>query len=250
MVFSDPPYNVPIDGNVSGLGKVRHRDFAMACGELSRGEYTSFLRTAFSHCAAWSVDGSIHFHCIDWRHLREMLDAGEAVYDELKNVCVWDKLCAGMGSFYRSRHELVFVYKKGKAPHANNFGLGEKGRHRSNVWSYRGLAGGGADRAEMLALHPTVKPIGLLSDALRDCSARGDLVLDPFGGSGSVLIAAEKTRRRSRLIEIDPIYVDRTIRRWQKFAHDDALLAATGERFEDIAARRRAETAAVPRERT
>ncbi|MEX0645692.1 MAG: DNA methyltransferase [Parvularculaceae bacterium] len=237
MVFSDPPYNVPIDGHVSGLGRIKHRDFAMASGEMTKTQFVEFLKTVFGHCASRSADGSIHFHCMDWRHLGEMLAAGESVYSELKNVCVWVKDNGGMGSFYRSRHELVFVFKNGAAPHVNNFGLGETGRYRTNVWNYRGVTSGGSKRLEELALHPTVKPVAMIADAIRDCSRRGGIILDPFGGSGSTLIAAERTKRRARLIEIDPLYVDRTIRRWQRVAHDDAILDETGESF-DARARR------------
>ena len=168
---------------------------------------------------------------MDWRHMREILDAGQGVYSELKNVIVWAKDNGGMGSFYRSRHELIFAFKVGTAPHLNTFGLGEGGRYRTNVWEYRGMSSRGAGRLEQLASHPTVKPVAMIADALRDCSARGDLVLDGFGGSGSTLIAAERTGRRARLVEIDPVYVDRTIRRWRDLSRDDAILPATGETF-------------------
>jgi len=244
MVFSDPPYNVPTDGHVCGSGAIKHREFAMASGEMSSREFTAFLASAFARCAAHSADGSIHFHCMDWRHMGEMLKAGAGVYSELKNLCVWVKDNGGMGSFYRSRHELVFAFKNGTAAHINNFGLGEHGRYRTNVWSYRGVNSGGAKRLEELALHPTVKPVAMIADAMRDCSARGEIVLDPFGGSGSTLIAAERTKRRARLIEIDPLYCDRAIRRWQKIAHDDAIHAETGETFNARAARLNQEMAA------
>lgn len=244
MVFSDPPYNVPIDGHVCGSGAIKHREFAMASGEMSSSEFTAFLKAAFARCAAHSADGSIHFHCMDWRHMAEMLKAGESVYSELKNLCVWVKDNGGMGSFYRSRHELVFAFKNGTAAHINNFGLGENGRYRTNVWSYRGVNSGGTKRLEELSLHPTVKPVAMIADAMRDCSARGGIVLDPFGGSGSTLIAAERTKRRARLIEIDPLYCDRAIRRWQKVARDDAIHSETGETFNARAARLNQEMAA------
>lgn len=231
MVFSDPPYNVPIDGHVSGRGKTKHPDFAMASGEMSKKQFTHFLTAVFGRCADHAIDGSIHFHCMDWRHMEEILQAGQSAYDELKNLCVWVKDNGGMGSFYRSRHELVFVFKNGAAAHINTFGLGQNGRYRTNVWNYRGANTGGRTRLKDLALHPTVKPVAMIADAMRDCSARGGVVLDPFGGSGSTLIAAERTKRRARLIEIDPIYVDRTIRRWEKIAHDDAVHVATGQTF-------------------
>lgn len=222
MVFSDPPYNVKIDGNVGGLGKVRHREFAMASGEMSEDEFTRFLTRAFRNMAEASCDGSIHFHCMDWRHLREMLAAGHAVYDELKNLIVWAKDNGGMGSFYRSRHELIFAFKKGEAPHVNSFELGQHGRYRTNVWCYRGVNTLRKGRMEELQLHPTVKPVQMIADAIKDVSSRGEIVLDGFGGSGSTLIAAEKTGRRARLIELDPIYCDRILSRWEAFAKDEA----------------------------
>jgi DNA modification methylase len=231
MVFTDVPYNVPINGHVSGLGKIRHREFAMAHGEMDVATFTAFLKQAFELLVRYSTDGSIHYQCMDWRHSQEIANAANGVYSELKNLVVWDKGTAGMGSFYRSRHELIFVYKNGTGPHINNFGLGQHGRHRSNIWQYRGLAGAGPNRRAELALHPTVKPVQMIADAMLDCSTRGGIVLDAFGGSGSTMIAAQKTRRRARLIEIDPIYVDRTVRRWQQFAKDDAVHAVTGETF-------------------
>lgn len=234
MVFTDPPYNVPIDGHVSGLGKVKHREFAMASGEMSRPEFTGFLKSAFEQMAAHSVEGSIHFICMDWRHMGEMLEAGGTAYYELKNLIVWAKDNAGMGAFYRSRHELIFAFKKGKAAHINSFELGQHGRNRSNVWSYRGMNTFRAGRMDELALHPTVKPVDMIADAIKDVSRRGAIVLDAFGGSGSSLIAAHKTGRRGYLIELDPVYVDRIVRRWQAHAHDDAVLLATGERFDDL----------------
>lgn len=238
MVFADPPYNVRIDGHVGNSGRIQHREFAMASGEMSSTEFTRFLTVVLQQMADHSVDGSIHFQCMDWRHMAEMLAAGTQVYTELKNLIVWAKDNGGMGSFYRSRHELIFVFKNGRAPHINTFGLGQSGRYRTNVWEYRGVNSRGAGRLDDLALHPTVKPVAMLADALRDCSTRGGIVLDAFGGSGSTLIAAERTQRQARLIEIDPIYVDRTILRWQAIAKDEAVLAATGETFAEVQARR------------
>jgi DNA modification methylase len=222
MVFTDPPYNVPIEGHVSGLGNVKHREFAMATGEMSKGEFISFLQTAFSNLCKHSVDGSIHFICMDWRHMVETLGAGEAVYDELKNLIVWVKDNGGMGSFYRSRHELIFAFKNGSAPHINSFELGQHGRYRTNVWQYRGVNTFKAGRADELTLHPTVKPVQMIADAIKDVSGRSGIVLDLFGGSGSTLIAAHKTGRRAYLCELDPIYCDRIIRRWETYAKDDA----------------------------
>ncbi len=232
MVICDSPYNVRVS-TIGGSGRIRHREFAMASGEMTREEFIDFLQTVFANLAAFSVDGSIHFQFMDWKHMGEMLVAGEAVYSELKNVCVWDKGVGGMGTMYRSRHEMVFVWKAGTAQHINNFGLGDKGRYRTNVWTYRGLNTGGASRLEELALHPTAKPVQMLADAMLDCSVRNAIVLDPFGGSGSTLIAAEKTGRRARVVELDPIYVDRTVRRWQKWTKEDAVFADTGETFNE-----------------
>ena len=245
FVFTDPPYNVAIDGNVCGLGRIHHREFAMASGEMSEADFTAFLQSVFAQLAENTVDGSIHQIFTDWRHLSEMLNAGRAVYSELKNVCVWNKTNAGMGSFYRSKHELVFVWKSGTAAHINNFELGQHGRHRTNVWDYPGISSGRAGRLEELALHPTVKPTALIGDAIKDCSRRGSLVLDPFCGSGTILIAAERTGRKARALEIDPHYVDVAVRRWQAYTGKAALLAETGETFEAIEERRGTEPLAA-----
>ena len=222
MAFCDPPYNVKIDGHVGGSGKTKHREFAMASGEMTEAEFTTFLTTACRMLAEHSVDGSIHFICMDWRHMTEMLAAGHAVYDELKNLIVWAKDNGGMGTFYRSRHELVFAFKKGTAPHVNSFELGQHGRYRTNVWNYRGVNTMRAGRMEELQLHPTVKPVQMIVDAIKDVSGRGEIVIDIFGGSGSSLIAAERTGRRARLIELDPIYCDRILTRYERHAKDDA----------------------------
>jgi DNA modification methylase len=236
FVFTDPPYNVAVPGNVSGLGRVRHDNFAMASGEMTPEQFTTFLRAVFQQLCRFSVDGSIHQICIDWRHLREMLDAASGVYSELKNVCVWNKTNAGMGSFYRSKHELVFVWKNGMAPHINNFELGQHGRHRTNVWDYDGA--NALARADELAMHPTVKPVALVADAIKDCSRRNGVVLDAFSGSGTVFIAAERTGRKARALEIDPAYVDVAIRRWQQFTGKSALLAPLEDSFEEVAEQR------------
>ena len=227
MVFTDPPYNVAIAGNVGGLGAVKHREFAMASGEMTKAEFIAFLRTAFDHLVKFSTNGSIHFICMDWRHMAEMLAAGTA-YTELKNLIVWAKDNGGMGTFYRSRHELVFSFKNGTADHINTFELGQHGRYRTNVWQYRGMNSMAAGRMDELALHPTVKPVAMIVDAIKDVSERGAIVLDLFGGSGSTLIAAHKTGRRGYLCELDPIYCDRILRRWELFAKDDAELVACG----------------------
>jgi DNA modification methylase len=237
MVFADPPYNVPIDGHVSGLGKVKHREFAMGVGEWSPAEFTAFLTSAFRHLAEFSDDGSIHFQCIDWRHLGEMLAAGLEAYTELKNLCVWAKTNAGMGSLYRSQHEFVYVFKSGTASHINNIELGKHGRYRTNLWTYAGVNSFGLDRGD-LKLHPTVKPVALVADAIRDCSHRKGLVLDPFLGSGSTLVAAEKTGRLGYGIELDPLYCDVTVRRLKVVCGLEAKLEATGQSFADAAIER------------
>jgi DNA modification methylase len=242
FIFTDPPYNVAIDGHVSGLGRVRHREFAMASGEMTEAEFKAFLKSVFSLLVANSIDGSIHQVCMDWRHAWEMLVAGRAVYSELKNLCVWNKSNAGMGSFYRSKHELVFVWKSGSAAHINTFELGQYGRHRSNVWDYPGVNSMRAGRLE--AIHPTVKPVALVADALKDCARRGSLVLDPFCGSGTILIAAERTGRKARAMEIDQAYVDIAVRRWQVYTGKTAVLAASGKTFEMVAEQRCADQAA------
>ncbi len=236
VVFTDPPYNVKIDGHASGLGAVRHQDFVMASGEMNEAQFTEFLTKACKLLAEHSCDGAIHFVCMDWRHMGELLAAGREAYSELKNVCVWSKHNAGMGSLYRSQHELVFVFKHGHAPHRNNVQLGQYGRHRSNVWSYRGANsfGQGTEEGNLLALHPTVKPVALVADAIMDCSARGDLVLDAFLGSGTTLIAAERTGRRCYGLELDPRYVDTIIRRWQTYTGEQAKHAISGENFDEV----------------
>ena len=239
MVFTDPPYNVRIDGHVSGLGRIRHREFAMASGEMSEDEFTSFLKSVFLHLVSYSVDGSIHFVCMDWRHLCETLQAGRDTYAELKNVVVWNKTNAGMGSFYRSKHELVLVWKNGTAAHINNFELGQHGRYRSNVWDYAGVNTIRPGRLEELAMHPTVKPVAMVADAIKDCSARNGIILDPFMGSGTTIIAAERTGRRGRGIEFDPAYVDVAIKRWQTYTGKVATLQMSGQSFEDVEEQRR-----------
>ena len=214
MVFTDPPYNVRIAGNVSGLGKAQHREFAMASGEMNQREFTTFLRLALTNLAEFSVDGSIHFVCMDWRHIRELADAADDAYTELKNICVWSKTNAGMGSLYRSAHELIFVYKNGRAKHINNVELGRFGRSRTNIWEYAGMSSFGKERDATLAGHPTPKPLALVSDAILDCSKRGGIILDAFAGSGTTLLAAEKTGRCGYGIELDPHYTDLVIKRF------------------------------------
>jgi DNA modification methylase len=236
MVFSDPPYNVPIEGHASGLGTIHHRPFPMAAGEMNEAEFTAFLGQTCRNLADFSTGGSLHYICMDWRHLEVLLAAGREVYGELKNVCVWVKDNAGMGSLYRSQHELVLVFKQRGGEHRNNVQLGRFGRNRSNVWQYPGANSFARCRAEgnLLALHPTVKPVALLHDAILDSSARGDIVLDAFLGSGTMVIAAERTGRRCCALELDPGYVDTAIRRWQTLTGDQARHAVSGCYFDDL----------------
>lgn len=234
MVFTDPPYNVPIGGHVSGLGLTQHREFAMASGEMSPKEFTDFLRTVFANLSEVATDGSMHFVCMDWRHVREIVGAGWDVYAELKNICVWNKSNGGMGSLYRSKHELVFVFKKGTASHINNVELGRHGRHRTNVWDYAGVNTFSKERTNELAMHPTVKPVAMVADAIMDCSNRGDIVLDAFSGSGTTLIAAEQTGRRAFAMELDPLYVDVAIRRFEKQFGITAVLEGTGQTYDEV----------------
>lgn len=233
LIFTDPPYNVRIDGHVSGKGKAKHQEFAMASGEMSVSEFTLFLEQVFGLMASHSKSGSIHFICMDWRHLPETLSAGNKIYSELKNLCVWVKDKGGMGSLYRSQHELVLVYKHGKDGHRNNVELGKFGRNRTNVWQYAGantLSRQGHE-GDLLAMHPTVKPMNLVADALLDCSARKDIVLDSFLGSGTSLLAAERTGRICYGLELNPTYVDLAIRRWQQITGEQAIHAVSGQSF-------------------
>lgn len=227
LIFIDPPFNVPISGHVSGLGKAQHREFVMASGEMSEKQFEEFLRTAFERLAESSIDGAIHFVCMDWRGLRALLAAGDA-YSELKNLCCWVKSQGGMGSLYRSQHELVAVFKSGTAPHINNVNLGKHGRNRSNVWSMPGMNSFQKGRAEKLAMHPTVKPVALVADAILDCSKRGALVLDCFAGSGTTFIAAERTGRACAGMELDPSYADVILRRFCDVTGIEPVHAATG----------------------
>ena len=311
IVFIDPPYNLPIEGHVSGLGVVTHSDFAMAAGEMPPKQFRKFLQTIFGHLDTYSIDGSIHYVFMDWRHVELLLRAARKVYSEFKNLCVWNKtnggmgslyrskhelvfvfkrgtalhinnivlgkhgrqsihyvfmdwrhvelllraarkvysefknLCVwnktngGMGSLYRSKHELVFVFKRGTALHINNIVLGKHGRYRTNVWDYPGVNTFGAERLNDLHDHPTVKPVALVADALLDCSKRGGLVLDCFGGSGTTLLAAERTGRRACVMELEPKYVDISIERFQRIAGIAARHAKTGMTYETLARRTR-----------
>jgi DNA modification methylase len=219
IVFADPPFNVKIDGHATGNGTIRHREFVMASGEMSEVEFRSFLNNSLRLMAIYSVDNSVHYVCMDWRHAGDLIAAGKQNYDEFLNLCIWVKDNGGIGSFYRSQHELVLVFRKGNGPHCNNVQLGQFGRNRTNVWQYPGIHTLSMQSGEgnLLALHPTVKPVAMVADAILDCSARGEIVLDPFLGSGKTLMAAEQVGRVCYGIEIDPAYAD----------------VATGERIRD-----------------
>lgn len=233
IIITDPPFNVPINGHVSGLGQHKHREFAMAAGEMSNAEFTAFLQSSMTLAHHWSAPGSVHYYFMDWRHIVEIGSAGEAVYERFLNMAVWTKNQPGMGSFYRSQHELIFIYAKGGASSRNNVQLGRFGRSRSNVWSYPSAASLArtAEEGNPLAMHPTVKPLALICDILLDASVKSDIVVDPFGGSGTTLIAAEKLHRRARLIELDPAYCDTIVRRWQRWTGETALRACDGMTF-------------------
>jgi DNA modification methylase len=245
MVFTDPPYNQRI-ADVVGRGCIKHSEFAFASGEMTTDQHTAFLNTSFRNIACVCEEGTIAFACMDWRHMCEMLTAGKAAFEELMNLVVWNKASPGQGSFYRSQHELIFVFKVRPGEHVNAFGLGKHGRTRSNVWTYAGANSFRAGRLDELAMHPTVKPLALVVDAMRDCSLKGHIVLDVFLGSGTTIMAAEKIGRRGFGIEFHPPYVDVSIRRWQAYTKADAILVGDGRTFDEIAAERaRAATTSV-----
>lgn len=221
MVFTDAPFNVKTDGHICGNGKYKHKDFAMAHGEMSSQEFTHFLSQTFKNLIQFSKDGSLHFVCMDWRHIAEITTAGK-VYSALKNICVWDKQCGGMGSLYRSQHEFFFLFKNGNASHINNIDLGKYGRNRTNVWSYPGVRVSNPVNRNDLKFHPTVKPVGMIADAILDVSNIGDIVLDCFAGSGSTLLACERTNRKGYMIEIDPHYCDVILYRFEQLTGQKA----------------------------
>jgi len=239
ILFADPPYNVPIEGHVSGLGKYKHREFAMASGELTPAQFKGFLQTVMALAHRHAKPGSVHYWTMDSHHIGEISTAGQAIYKRLLNVAVWVKNQPGMGSFYRSQHELVFIYAKGGAAHRNNIQLGRFGRSRSNVWTYPSAASLArtAEEGNPLAMHPTVKPLALITDILLDASVRGEVVADPFAGSGTTLIAAEKLGRKARCMEIDPGYCDTIIRRWQRWTGEAAVRLSDGLSFDALAAK-------------
>jgi DNA modification methylase len=238
--FTDPPFNQKINGHATGNGAIKHREFAMASGEMSEAEFVSFLNNCLRQLNRYSANNSVHYICMDWRHAGDLIAAGKQNYDEFLNMCVWVKDNGGMGSFYRSQHELILVFRKGKTPHRNNIQLGRFGRNRTNVWKYPGIhtLSKQGDEGNLLALHPTVKPVAMVADAILDCSARGEVVLDAFLGSGTTLMATERVGRVCCGIEIDPLYVDVAIRRWQTYTGDAAVHALTGKRFDEVAALR------------
>jgi len=225
-VFVDPPYNVRINGHANAKG--RHPEFAMASGEMTDEAFRTFLADSLGACAKVSRDGAVHFVCMDWRHMDDVAAVGRLIYGDLLNLCVWNKSNAGMGSLYRSKHELVFVYKVGQGPHFNAVELGRHGRNRTNVWDYASVNSLAGSRRDDLALHPTVKPTGLVADAIQDVTRRGELVLDTFLGSGTTLIAAERTGRRFRGLDIDPAYVDVAVERWSAMTGGTPRLATDG----------------------
>jgi DNA modification methylase len=235
MAFLDPPYNVRVR-SVVGRGRTKHREFAMASGEMVAEEYVEFLRETLGNAATHSRAGALHYICMDWRHQRELIDACGQTYGAQVNLVVWVKSNAGQGSFYRSQHELIGVFRVGEEPNLNNIELGRHGRSRSNVWRYAGANSFRAGRMEELRAHPTAKPVALVADAIKDCTRRRDIVLDTFGGSGTTLMAAERVGRRAYCLEIDPCYVDAIIRRWQAFTRRDAVHTQTGSTFEERAA--------------
>lgn len=235
MVLQDPPYNVKISGHVCGSGNVRHKEFMMASGEMSSDEFTRFLRQNFELCAKYSRQGVLHYNFMDWRHMGEILTAGNDVFTNLVNMCVWCKSSGGMGSLYRSQHELCFIFKNGKDAHINNVKLGANGRYRTNVWQYAGVNAFGRHKAD-IKMHPTVKPVEMLKDAILDVTRRDDVVLDTFLGSGSTLIAAHQAKRVCYGIELDPLYVDTSIRRFLDLFGIDAIHETSGKTYSELLA--------------
>lgn len=233
MIFTDPPYNVKVDGHVCGLGKVKHKEFKMASGEMSQNEFQDFLTNNFNLLKEFSKNGSLHYICMDWRHIKEISNAGDEVFDELKNLCVWNKDNGGMGSLYRSKHELIFIFKNGNASHKNNVELGSHGRYRTNIWDYPGVNSFGGDKNK-LNMHPTVKPVEMVKDAILDATNRSDIVLDTFLGSGTTLIATEKSNRTCYGMELEPVYVDTAIRRWQDLTGKAAIHLQSGKSYREM----------------
>ena len=237
VCFVDPPYNIPVDGFITGKGRHRHREFVQGAGELSTDEYFTLLRDSLLVLKECCVPTALVYACIDWRHVMEMTVAGRACDMPLYTICVWTKTNGGMGGIYRNAHELVCVFRAGTETPLDNVELGRHGRNRTNVWSYPGMSSFGKERDQLLGSHPTVKPVAMIADVFRDVTKRGDIVLDTFLGSGSTLMAAQETGRICCGVELDPLYVDVTIRRWQNATGRDAVLVDTGEAFNDVAQR-------------
>lgn len=237
MAFTDPPYNVRVR-DVVGRGNVKHSEFAMASGEMSAAEFKEFLRATLRPAADYSLQGAVHFVTIDWRHVADLIEAGRDIYSALLNVVCWVKSNAGQGSFYRSQHELIGVFRVGEAKHLNNIELGRHGRSRSNVWRYAGANTFRKGRMDDLRTHPTVKPVAMIKDALKDVTRRNEVVLDPFCGSGSTILAAEQVGRRAYALELEPRYVDAAVSRWQAYTRKDAICGETGLTYQEIADKR------------
>lgn len=227
MIFTDPPYNVKVDGHVGNKGKIKHDEFAYASGEMSDYEFQNFLKATLGNAKSYARDGALHYICMDWRHVHDLISVGSNIYDDFKNICVWNKQTAGMGSLYRSQHEFICIFKSGKATHINNIELGKHGRHRTNVWDYPGVHVSNHHRHDLF-LHPTVKPVQMIADAILDCTKTADIVLDCFAGSGSTLLAAEKTKRKSCLIEYEPKYCDVILERFENMTGKKAELIKGG----------------------
>jgi DNA modification methylase len=240
VCFIDAPYNLKVNGFISGKGKHRHREFVQGAGELSDDVFFDFLRQSLEVLRTSSTPAALIYSCIDWRHVTEMNVAARLCGMPLYNICVWVKPNGGMGGIYRNAHEFVCVYLAGAERPRDNVELGRHGRNRTNVWSsYGGMSSFGKDRDELLGSHPTVKPVAMIADALRDVTKRGGLVLDTFLGSGSTLMAAHETGRICCGVELDPLYVDVAVRRWQNATGRDAVSVETGETFNVITLRRR-----------
>jgi DNA modification methylase len=237
MVCADVPYNQKV-ADIQGRGRIKHPEFRCASGEMSEPQYIAFLEEALRNAARVSIDGAIHYVFTDWRHISELVAAGRTVYGAMLNLCVWAKTSPGQGSFYRSQFELIGVFQVGQTGHQNNVRLGRFGRNRSNLWTYAGVNGFVAGRQDMLAMHPTVKPIALVADAMRDCTTKGDVVLDPFIGSGTTILAAEKVGRRGYGLDCEPRYVDVTIRRWESYTKGEAVLEGDGRTYAEVKAER------------
>lgn len=242
MAFTDPPFNLPVDGFISGLGRIRHREFAAASGEMDRDEFTQFLADVFRQMAGNMAGGALAYVCMDHRHLVEMMTAGESSFAQFKTLCAWVKQSGGMGGLYRNQMELVFVWKSGRGRSRDNVALGKHGRNRTNVWAYPGIASFRySEGGDLLKTHPTCKPVRLVADAILDVTARGEIVIDPFLGSGTTIIAAERIGRTAYGMEIDPVYCDAVLRRYRELTGDEPVLTATQQTFAELETERGAD---------